>query len=228
MKQSELTVNDLNITVKRIARRRQLLLTVEADGICVKAPYYSSNREISRFVSLHQEWISQQQQKLVPLPTFKDGDCFYFLGDTKQLCLIKGKAETTVTDSQLRVSFPSHQADVIQLRVKQFFLSRAKHYLTQRLEHLAQVTKQFPTAITIKPYKARWGCCGRHGDIAINWKLIMAPPEAIDYVLIHELCHLTHFNHSKQFWQLVGTFCPNYRQHKRWLSEHAHVLSIPF
>lgn len=228
MKSSELTVNDLSITVKRIARRRHLLLTVEACGIYVKAPYYSSNREISRFVTQHQKWINQQQKKIIPLPLFNDGDTFYVFGEKKRLCLVKGRAETVVTDTELIVHFPNHQADVIKLRLKQFLMAQATTYFTQRMEQLAKETQQFPTTLSIKAYKARWGCCSRQGDITFNWKLVMAPPAAIDYVLIHELCHLTHFNHSKQFWLLVNTFCSDYQRHKRWLSDHAHLLSIQF
>ena len=83
-----------------------------------------------------------------------------------------------------------------------------------------------PGRIAIRDQKSRWGSCSRKGNLNFNWKLIMAPPPALDYVVIHELCHLHEFNHSPRFWQLVAAQMPEYESWKKWLKQHGPELTL--
>lgn len=83
-----------------------------------------------------------------------------------------------------------------------------------------------PTAIIVKTYKARWGSCYSDGRISFNWKLIMAATWVIDYVVVHELCHLIHHNHSANFWRLVEQYYPSYKQAKEWLKQNGQLLKL--
>ena len=76
-----------------------------------------------------------------------------------------------------------------------------------------------PQGLKIRFYAARWGSCNRRQEIQLNWSLIACPDAVIDYVLVHELAHLVHFNHSRDFWQPVGTYYPEYKPHERWLQQ---------
>lgn len=78
--------------------------------------------------------------------------------------------------------------------------------------------------IAIKDQRTLWGSCSRAGNLNFNWRLILAPPEILDYVVIHELAHRVHMNHSRRFWSLVQAHCPDYRARRRWLREHEHEL----
>ena len=82
----------------------------------------------------------------------------------------------------------------------------------------------YPKKITIKSYKKRWGSCSYKEELSYNWKLIMAPEKIIDYVIIHELCHLIHFNHSKDYWEKVSKILPNYKTSKEWLKINQYLL----
>lgn len=81
-----------------------------------------------------------------------------------------------------------------------------------------------PARVTIREQKTRWGSCSRKGNLNFNWKLIRAPQEALDYVVVHELCHLYEFNHSPGFWRMVESVLPDYEQWKRWLAQHGQNL----
>lgn len=81
------------------------------------------------------------------------------------------------------------------------------------------------TSITVRDQKSRWGSCSSRGTLSFNYRLIFAPPRVLDYVVVHELCHLTHMNHSKDFWSMVASVMPDYKIYKKWLREHGHELT---
>lgn len=84
-----------------------------------------------------------------------------------------------------------------------------------------------PRAVQIRAQRARWGSCSRSGGLSFNWRLIMAPPEVLEYVVIHELAHMLHPNHSRAFWVRVHAWCPDFEVHRRWLRRHGGLLDAP-
>ena len=98
------------------------------------------------------------------------------------------------------------------------FKARTDYYLT--------ITGGSYTSISIRDQKTRWGSCSSRGTLSYNYRLIFAPREVMDYVVVHELCHLTYLNHSKDFWNKVASVMPDYKVHKNWLKEHGHELTI--
>lgn len=107
------------------------------------------------------------------------------------------------------------------------FRKAAKDYIPYRVEYFHQFTGGHYTSITIRDQKSRWGSCSGTGTLSFNYRLMMAPPRILDYVVVHELCHLTHMNHSKDFWNMVGSILPDYKESKRWLKEHGRELTVP-
>ena len=81
-------------------------------------------------------------------------------------------------------------------------------------------------SVGIKNYKSRWGSCTAEGDITFNWKVIMAPNRIVDYVVVHELCHLIHHDHSPKFWREVERFMPDYLECKEWLKHNGSFLDL--
>jgi predicted metal-dependent hydrolase len=77
----------------------------------------------------------------------------------------------------------------------------------------------------VRAQRTRWGSCSRRGGLSFNWRLVQAPPEVLDYVVVHELAHIVHPNHSTAFWMLVHAHCPDYPAHKRWLRRHSALLA---
>jgi len=77
-----------------------------------------------------------------------------------------------------------------------------------------------PNSISVRDYKSRWGSCSSKGEISYNWRIIIAPHQIVDYVVVHELCHLKHPNHSPEYWKSVKRVNPEYKEHRQWLKEH--------
>ena len=102
----------------------------------------------------------------------------------------------------------------------------ARKIFESRVAYFHQFTGGNYTSITIRDQKTRWGSCSGRGTLSFNWRLILAPPEILDYVVVHELCHLTHMDHSKDFWNMVGSIIPDYKIRKKWLKENGHTLRL--
>ena len=104
--------------------------------------------------------------------------------------------------------------------IESFYKQKAKEFLPQRVKTLAKHCQLFPTRVTITKAKSRWGSCSGKNSISLSCFLVKLPFEVIDYVIIHELCHIKHKNHSKTFWQEVKNHCPEYKQMVRILREY--------
>lgn len=119
---------------------------------------------------------------------------------------------------------PAQEKHVKTLENK--FRKAAKNYIPYRVEYFHKFTGGNYTSITIRDQKSRWGSCSSKGTLSFNYRLMMAPSHILDYVVVHELCHLTHLNHSKEFWAMVGSIIPDYKECKKWLKEHGNELSV--
>ena len=106
-------------------------------------------------------------------------------------------------------------------------------YECHALKKLIEKTKQYagiigvsPNSISVKNYKSRWGSCSSKGDISYNWRIILAPPHIVNYVVVHELCHLRHMNHSPAYWKSVKQVFPDYLVCRKWLKEKGINLEV--
>ncbi|MCM1025751.1 MAG: DUF45 domain-containing protein [Roseburia sp.] len=106
------------------------------------------------------------------------------------------------------------------------YRSKAREALEGRVAYYHRITGGSYKKITVRDQKTRWGSCSSRGTLSFNYRLIFAPPKVLDYVVVHELCHLTHMNHSKDFWNMVGSVLPDYRKQRKWLREHGHELTL--
>lgn len=106
------------------------------------------------------------------------------------------------------------------------YIAAAKEYFPKRAAYFRQFTGGTYNRITIRDQKTRWGSCSARGTLSFNWRLMLAPPAILDYVVVHELCHLTHMNHSTAFWQAVESVYPDYRSARKWLKEHGQELVL--
>ncbi len=102
----------------------------------------------------------------------------------------------------------------------------ARLRMEERTAFFHKITGGSYTSITIRDQKTRWGSCSSSGTLSFNYRLIFAPPAILDYVVVHELCHLTHMNHSKDFWNMVESVLPDYKERRQWLKEHGQELNL--
>lgn len=109
--------------------------------------------------------------------------------------------------------------------IKHRYREEARRKFEERVAYYHPLTGGNYTSITIRDQKSRWGSCSSRGTLSFNYRLIFAPPVILDYVVVHELCHLTHMNHSKAFWNKVASVMPDYKVHRQWLKDHGHELT---
>lgn len=127
--------------------------------------------------------------------------------------LLKNRPESNLTKSQ-------------EEALKARYIQAAKEYFPKRAAYYQQFTGGNYTRITIREQKTRWGSCSSRGTLSFNWKLMLAPPAVLDYVVVHELCHLKHMDHSPAFWQAVEAVLPGYKELRKWLKEHGSELRL--
>lgn len=228
MNESSIVVAKENVQIKRMSRRRYLHLTVSHDYVTVKAPYYASNREIEQFILEQLPWIRTQKAKLPPQHEFSHGEQLLYLGYPHRLEIQLAQRRVEIMNGTIQLFHPNPTPESIKKQLIQFYQSQAKQHLIQRTHHFATIMQLTVYRVTVRHYRARWGSCDANGNIQYNWQLMMAPQDAIDYVIVHELSHLVHFNHSPAFWQLVRSIIPDYQSHKKWLNHHTQLLQSQF
>lgn len=125
-------------------------------------------------------------------------------------------------NSSPRSDLSAAQRDALENRYKK----AAKEYIPKRVSYFQNLTGGNYNRITIRSQKTRWGSCSAKGNLSFNWRLMLAPPAVLDYVVVHELCHLTHMNHSAAFWQAVEEAYPDYKAARKWLKDHGNELVL--
>lgn len=118
----------------------------------------------------------------------------------------------------------SGEAAFLSRRVMAYLRQQAGRVLPRHVERWAEAMHVAPTKIALREVRSRWGSCTRSGRVMLSWRLVMAPAAVRDYIIIHELAHLTHFDHSPAFWARVDFFCPERYTAERWLKRHGSSL----
>ncbi len=213
-------------------RRESLRLSVERDGtLKVTAPLRTSTVLVEEFVLANLDWIKIHKAKAgerlakSPRKRFVEGELFRFFGEERTLLIEEAeiaRARVEVNDEFMIVTVPtgSSAPAVIQQALAKFYDQQARLHIPERVTHFSRQMGVAPSGISFRRQKTRWGSCSSLGHISFNWKLVFAPEAVIDYLVVHELAHLVHANHSDRFWDLVKTNDPECRAHRRWLRDH--------
>lgn len=221
---SDLAVNPaIAATLRRSARRRSIGIKVHRGQVVVSAPVGAPLSDIKKFVQQKSQWIEKhllrQRQALVQRrePLYAHGDSVQLLGQTLTLQVHTPKQLARLEGSTLILGVDGDELSQRKSALECWYVERALDHLPPRIEHFQQVLDVQPRGIKVRHYKSRWGSCNRRGELQFNWLLMMAPEVVIDYVVVHELAHLRHFNHSQAFWQLVASAMPDYARQRQWL-----------
>ncbi|MCI9573319.1 MAG: M48 family metallopeptidase [Lachnospiraceae bacterium] len=116
----------------------------------------------------------------------------------------------------------SRRLEILEKRYR----NAARVQFESRAAYYHRFTGGHYTSITVRDQKSRWGSCSSRGTLSFNYRLIFAPPVILDYVVVHELCHLTHMNHSKDYWDMVAGIMPEHKVYRKWLRDHGHELTL--
>jgi hypothetical protein len=233
----KLVIGDTVLPVRlvRTDRRKTVSISLEDGAIRVLAPKRLSERRIQEIIDNKSNWIGKRLKDQASAPKieskkFMDGETFPYLGKHYTFqrrryieSSVKLKSGRLISTLDSTVS-EKETIEIHRAQVTNWYRDRAADVLAQKTAQHGDVLKLTPSAIRIKNYKARWGSCSINGEISYNWKIVMAPPRIIDYVIIHELSHLVHHNHSDKFWRQVGKSFPEYRECRTWLRNFGQTL----
>ncbi|MFH1619901.1 MAG: SprT family zinc-dependent metalloprotease [bacterium] len=135
-----------------------------------------------------------------------------------------GRSTIEAGDEELRLLLSPDDPRTVGAILEDWYRDRAREVLADRVAHWARDIGVRYQRIAIKDQRSLWGSCSPNSNLNFNWRLIMAPADILDYVVIHELCHLVEMNHSRRFWKLISRWCPEHKVHRRWLREYGQGL----
>ena len=221
------------VVLQRISRYRGLRLRIDSNQrVEVRCSQGQPLGEIWDFLKERRSWMDrallrfEQEARRFPAKRFVEGEDFLFFGHPVSLHLVPGLPRPVQhRPGRLLVDGVDQDPARIRRRLRDFYREVGCQYLTLRLAHWVQETRLQPARVVFRSQKSRWGSCSSRGTISLNWMLIAAPAEVIDYVIVHELCHLKQMNHSTAFWKLVGNFVPDVGASRSWLRENSRVMS---
>ncbi|MBR1739979.1 MAG: M48 family metallopeptidase [Ruminococcus sp.] len=213
---------DFRLDVSR--RRKNASLDVSEGVLTVRVPQRFSKEGVRRFILDNLQWVERAQEssrqksglpeRLVP------GEKVRLLGVVCTIAAEKGDryAPPRIESDRLIVSVTEGCGDdYVSAQISRFIRDLAAREIRDSIDRFAPILGLFPNKVTVKSMSASWGRCSSSGNISVNYKIVTYPKECIDYVCIHELCHLRHMDHSPEFWALVGTCCPEWKRIRRSL-----------
>lgn len=220
------------IKIEKIVRskRKTIALVVTHDAtLVVRAPLNTSLEYIEKLVNTKISWVRRKISEIAGRPKqtikeFVNGERFLYLGASYQLCIVDDPGCDILLNDMLCISkgvLPNIREALIA-----WYKSEALEIITGRCNWYTNLTGYKPVSIKISDAKTRWGSCGTKGTLNFSWRLMMAPLEVIDLVVVHELVHLEHHNHSRLFWGKVKSILPDYETREKWLKENNHFLNI--
>ncbi|HKI62041.1 MAG TPA: SprT family zinc-dependent metalloprotease [Mariprofundaceae bacterium] len=226
---------EIDYSIVRRPKRKTLCISIHADNsIEVLAPAHMSASRIATFVQSKSRWIEKKRHfnSHVRLPyrekLFVNGETLPFLGMDHVLKLesdVHAGVEIVHGKILVRHRHIDNKAKTAAL-IESWYREQALQTLVGLCtDHASRIgVKDY--AIGIKNYRSRWGSCHHDGRIYFNWRIIMAPKQVVAYIVVHEMCHLVHHNHSRSFWQLVEQTMPDYREAETWLKINGLSLAL--
>ena len=213
------------------SNRKTLALYIKQQTAIVRCPMRASKGEIEAFVKKNHKWIQERlaeeraydKQKL----RIADGCAIFFRARELSIIFKEGRKERIlINGDKLIIQNHKLNSDKARTQIEKYLTQKATEYIIPRAEALAKylgVDKKV-TEIKLRKTKSKWGHCTSNGVIQYNWLIMLAPYSIIDYMITHEVCHLLHMDHSRRYWDLVESICPQYLQYIEWLKKHEHRL----
>lgn len=211
-----------------IGKRKNLYIQIKNSEIIVKAPKHVSKQRIEKFIREKEKWILKilEKQKNMEKSVQKEyieGEEFFYKGEKYILKIeyaSKNEKIAKIEDENLIVKIKENQEDEkrqIEKQIENFYFQMAEIELSESMERLTKIMGMMPESFRVKRLKRVWGNCSSKKSISLNYNLIKYSKKAMDYVVIHEVSHLKYMNHSKNFWNMVGKYMPDYKDAEKEL-----------
>lgn len=219
------------------SRRTTADIVVERDGsVIVRAPAMLRDEHIEDIVQSKRHWIYKTLAEWRDLNAtrvlreYRNGEGFLYLGRSYRLSLIAEQNEPVLLRSgrfYLRRDLVDRgEVAAARAAFRDFFIARGKERITERVRYYAPKVGVTLRVIDVRELGNRWASCSPNRNLAFHWKCMMAPTTIIDYIVVHELCHLHHLNHTKAFWNEVDKVMPSYRERKDWLKKNGAAMDV--
>jgi predicted metal-dependent hydrolase len=187
----------------------------------------NSDLDASSIIEENKEWIEDKQAKFddykeeAPKRDFEEGETFHFLGNPKKL-EFENISELSIEEASIKA--PEDQENNLEDLLRSFYISEAKQRIKPKVEKFSEQIGVEYNKIEFRNQRTLWGSCSPKRNLSFNWRLIMAPKEVIDYVVVHELAHLIEKNHTEKFWRIVEEHHDSHKESAEWLDENAAKL----
>jgi predicted metal-dependent hydrolase len=211
-----ITLGDKPISYTLIrGARKTIRLNITHHGLELRVPLSCSEHTIHQTLSTHANWIITKLAQAPQPYILQAGQTISWLGNT--LSLIPNAPYSHLTASACYLAAPNENW-ALQQALTVLYKQMALPYLHTRTHYWAEKMQLMPKKILLSNARKCWGSCNHRGEVRLNWRLMQAPAECIDYVVIHELAHLREMNHSAKFWQIVSQHCADYVQKRKQLN----------
>jgi len=214
-------------------RKKTISLQVRRDGtVVVQAPLRTPKSEIERLIEKKKSWLRKrlQEQRERGEKSFADGETFLYLGQSYPLVILDPRGDghqvLPLTFSGQRFLLRGDHAADARFLFTEWYRERAGAYIPDRVRHFSTALGSFPRGVRISSAACRWGSCSIDNRLFFSWRLVMAPPPVIDYVILHEFSHLYEKSHSRRFWNILEAVLPDYEKYRIWLRENGHLLTL--
>ena len=227
------------VRILRCPRQRYMRLRVLPDGkLRITCARHVTQADLRAFILESAKFILDGRQRIqdhhraYPAKIYESGEPFLYFGERLPLQLIwswspKIRVEAQAGELEMIAPITSTVQERKQALFRHF-KKLGKRQLEERARaHSLRMGLAY-SSVTVRGQTSRWGSCTWDGKISLNWKLMSAPSDVIDYVIIHELAHLRHLDHSERFWNLVGSYFPDYKRAKKWLTDHEAEIAVQF
>lgn len=211
----------IDVTLRHSSRAKRLSLRVSRlDGrVTLTLPARSPDREGIAFLRAKESWLRGHINQLRPVQPVTIGQTVLFQGQPR--VIVQGLSRrAAISATQITVSQTAPAAP----QIKALFRHAARDALAAASDAYAAQLGRTYARLTIRDTRSRWGSCSAAGALMYSWRLIMAPPEVLDYVAAHEVAHLAEMNHQPAFWAVVAQLCPDYQRHRQWLRDNGDQL----
>jgi predicted metal-dependent hydrolase len=225
----ELSGQIVSFAVRRSTRARRASIFVHPwDGVEVVLPTRFPAGDAERLLRRHGDWLlARLAERPTPPAPLDDGSEILWRGGSVLLRVRAGRGRARLADGVLSVAVadPSDLA-AIAAAVERVGRSEARRLFELEVAAASGVLGVHPTGIAIRDPRTRWGSCSSRGALSFSWRLVLAPPEVLRYVAVHEVCHLLEPHHQPPFWALVERLLPGWRDQRRWLKRHGSSLRV--